>query len=123
MDSKQQLLLATPQTWAKMHPKIPLEFLQAETIANLMSGNVGVQSRFVNNLDFPEQLYRELDYLERDGRFEENLQEEHIRQDKTLTLCLKDMDKHNFKSLYFICHILSALPYELNVKTQVSHLH
>ena len=54
-----------------------------------------------------------------DGKFEEIIQEQHLRNDRVLWLTLSDMNKTDFKNLYFICNILSSIPYELNSKTQL----
>ncbi len=42
---------------------------------SLMVDGYGVQYSFTNNIDFARAFFRECDYLERDGRFEEPLQE------------------------------------------------
>lgn len=52
----------------------------------LMFQGWSVMDKFIKNIDFPSALYRELDFLERDGRFEEVLGEQ--RDDKTLWLTL-----------------------------------
>ncbi|KAM3142275.1 hypothetical protein pb186bvf_005684 [Paramecium bursaria] len=119
IDSKQQLLLATPQTWTSKHPKIPLEFLSGPFIESLMKKGHGQMNPFIKNKDFTRALFKELDYLERDGRFEDQIQESGIRQDKTLWVTLSQIEKESFKNIYFIAHILSALPYELNSKAQI----
>jgi hypothetical protein len=82
-----------------------------------MKKGYGVQTSFIRNIEFARMFYKECDYLERDGRFEEPLQEGNIREDKVLWVTLTDIEKQSFKNIYFIAHILSALPYELNVKT------
>lgn len=84
-----------------------------------MNRGYGVQIPFIKNLDFARAFYKECDYLEKDGRFEEPLQEQGIRDDKILWVTLTDIEKDSFKNIYFIAHILSALPYELNSKTQL----
>lgn len=36
-----------------------------------MNNGWSVMNKFINNIDFCKSLYKELDFLERDGRFEE----------------------------------------------------
>jgi hypothetical protein len=67
------MLLATPNTWKTKHPNIPLEFLEPTFIESLMKKGYGVQFPFVKNKDFARALFKECDFLERDGRFEEPL--------------------------------------------------
>ncbi|CAK78632.1 unnamed protein product (macronuclear) [Paramecium tetraurelia] len=117
IDSKQQMLVATPQTWINKYPKIELNFLSADFMYDLMNTGWSVMNKFINNNDYCHALFKELDFLERDGRFEE-VQTELQRDDKTFWLTLSQMDKDSFKNLYFISHILSALPYELNSKNK-----
>lgn len=70
-------------------------------------------------MDFARSVFKECDFLERDGRFEDPLQEEGIREDKILWLHLSDIEKDAFKNIYFIAHMMSALPYELTAKTSL----
>ena len=93
IDSKQPMLLATPNTWIIKHPNIPLDFLNPEFIESLMKKGYGVQIPFIKNIDFPRVFFKECDYLERDGRFEEPLQEGSIRDDKILWITLSDVEK------------------------------
>lgn len=72
---------------------------------------------FIKNVDFTRKFFNECVFLEKDGRFEESLQEQHVREDKILWVNLSEIEKDSFKNIYFIAHILSALPYELNSKT------
>ena len=39
----------------------------------------GYMNPFIKNKDFTRALFKELDYLERDGRFEDQIQESGIR--------------------------------------------
>ena len=57
--------------------------------------------------------------MEKDGKFDLPIADQEIRNDRILWLSLSDIDKESFKNIYFICHMLTALPYELNTKTQL----
>ena len=52
-----------------------------------------------------------------DGKFDEAINEKNVRSDRILWISLSDIDKNSYRNLYFICHILSSIPYELNKKT------
>ena len=47
-----------------------------------MKEGYGLMDPFLKNLDFSLALFKELNFLEKDGKFEEPLQELTIRQDK-----------------------------------------
>ena len=51
-------------------PHIKLDFLLNDSIKNLHENNYTVQEGFVNNKDFIRRLYKELNFLERDGKFD-----------------------------------------------------
>jgi hypothetical protein len=113
-------LYATPHSWRQRHPDIPLEFLPPLALQNLAEARHTIIQNFIANRDFSSRLYSELCYLERDSRFDEpSVQESKLRTDRILWTGLADIDRSSFPQLYFVCHILSAIPYELNVKTQL----
>lgn len=125
VDSKQPGLVATPSIWEKLHPKIQLDFLHSSRIEKLMSKNYALQSNFINNRDFLRDLYKELHYLSLESKFEEMIQEMEVRTDRAFWVSLSEIEKKDFRSLHYICLVLSSLPYELNKKntklfTQIS---
>ena len=113
------MLLATPQSWEQQHPEIKLDFLPSEALSAIDKLNYAVIKGFINNRDFSRKLYKELNYLEIDGKFDEAINEKNVRSDRILWISLSDIDKNSYRNLYFICHILSSIPYELNKKTQI----
>lgn len=82
-----------------------------------MKNNFSIIENFINNKDFSRTLYSELSFLEKEGKFEEPLGEHEIRSDRTFWVSLSQMDKKSFPKLFFICQVLSSIPYELNSKT------
>lgn len=125
VDSKQPGLVATPSIWEKMHSNIKLDSLQSSTIEKLMTKHFAFQSDFINNRDFVRDLYKELHYLSLESKFEEMIQEFEVRSDRSFWVSLNEIEKKDFRSLHYICLLLSSLPYELNKKntklfTQIS---
>lgn len=53
-----------------------------------MKNNFSVMENFVNNKDFSRALYKELSFLEKDGKFDESIQEMEIRNDRNLWIQL-----------------------------------
>ena len=68
-------MLATPKSWYDKYPKIKLNFLPGDAIKGIIENNYCLIQNFVNNKDFARKLYEELSFLERDGRFDEPIQE------------------------------------------------
>ena len=64
------MLLATPQSWEQQHPDIKLDFLPSEALAAIDKLNYAVIKGFINNRDFSRKLYKEVNYLEMDGKFD-----------------------------------------------------
>jgi len=116
IDSKQPGLLATPSSWDTLHPKIPLDKLKSDTIENLVKKDYAFQKNFIGSRDFLRDLYKELHYLVLETKFEEMIQEKDIRSDRCLWVSLSEIDKKQFRNLFYICQTLSSLPYELNRK-------
>ena len=115
IDSKQPGLFATPSVWERQHKDIPLDLLKSNTIENLILKGYGFQNDFMSS-DFVRALYKELHYLSLEGKFEEMIQEQEVRNDRCLWVTLSEIEKKDFKFLYHLCERLSALPYELNKK-------
>ncbi|KRX11086.1 hypothetical protein PPERSA_05195 [Pseudocohnilembus persalinus] len=116
IDNAQPLLLATPAGWEQQNPKIKLNFLSPDSLKQLHEDNYTIIPNFTKNLDYVRALYKELRFIERDGRFDFPAGEEELRNDKILWLDLQQIDKDQFSKLYFICNILTSIPYELNKK-------
>jgi hypothetical protein len=62
--------------------------LSNEVIGGFMKNNFSVMENFVNNKDFSRALYKELSFLEKDGKFDESIQEMEIRNDRNLWIQL-----------------------------------
>lgn len=65
--SKQIGLWATPATWKQKYPHIPLEFIPPNALGQLLTRGWTVISLLPN----ADSLRRELQLLEKDGKFEE----------------------------------------------------
>lgn len=65
------MLWATPQTWYAKYPNIPLNFLSAQTLANLTNSNNGYAFEDKFLAEYKDNLMKELQLLEQDGKFEE----------------------------------------------------
>lgn len=114
-DSKQPGLYATPSAFIAKYPKFKFETLRNETIAELMKNNFAIQRNFMG-IDFLRGLYKELNYLELEAKFEETIQEANFRNDRTLWISLNDVKEKDFPRIYGLLMILSSLPFELNFK-------
>ena len=116
VDSKQPGLLATPSSWEKQFPGCPLEFLKAETLSNLSTKGYAVQKDFLLGIDMQRELFKELNYLSLEGKFDESIQEMQTRTDRSLWISLSEMQKKDFPMLFRLCNSLAGIPYELNKK-------
>ncbi len=114
LESQQPMLLATPQTWKNSHPDIQLDSLQPGSLKQLHEEAFANQA-FINH-KFALDLFHQLDYLELNQKFSSAKQPD--REDSVIWLNLLQIQQNQFKYLYFICQMLSSLPYELNAKTQ-----
>ncbi|KAL4468293.1 hypothetical protein ABPG72_015829 [Tetrahymena utriculariae] len=120
VDSKQPLLLATATTWKANNPKIPLEFLSKESLSEFMTKGYTYIKKYVNAEKYVKNLYKELNYLEMDGRFDEpSMNDSKTRSDRLLWLTLGEISEKDFPNVKKIAFQLSALPYEFNHKTQI----
>ncbi len=127
VESKQPLLLATPQSWYEKFPKIKLDFLDSDTIKSLFDKGFAIKRNFIPENNFVEALAHEVKYFYHEGRFEEvSTNEEKTRNDRLLTFSFTDIDPKTSKGLYYVSRMLTALPFEFNLKasiyTQVSEL-
>jgi len=118
VDSKQPLLLATPNAWYEKFPKIKLDFLLPDSIKSLIERGFAIQKKFIEESDFPKMLHNEVIYFYHEGRFEAP-KDEQSRNDRTLSFSLQSLDEKSVKHLYKICVICSALPFELNLKANI----
>lgn len=120
VESKQPLLLATPQSWYEKFPKIKLDFLTPDLIKSLFDKGFAICPNFVPEIGFPRVLDHEVKYFYHEGRFEEpTLSEAKTRNDKILSFSLTHIDPNTSKNLYHICRILTSLPFELNLKASI----
>ncbi|EGR28451.1 hypothetical protein IMG5_174900 [Ichthyophthirius multifiliis] len=102
----------------KNHPKTQLNFLQSQNISQLINQGYTYIKNFINNTDFNINLYKEFNFLEIDGRFEEQVNEKSGRSDRVLWVSLSEISDKDFKNFKEICVRLTSIPYELNEKTQ-----
>ena len=119
VDAKQPLLLATPNSWKEKFPKIELNFLSSNSLANLRDHKFMQQKGFLKFPGFQESLLKELNFLERDSRFEECIQEGNTRNDRVLWLSLSDIPDGEFQFLKQCLTSLCAIPFELNAKANL----
>ena len=120
VESKQPMLLATPQSWYEKFPKIKLDFLNADIIKNLFEQGYIIKPNFVEETGFTSALDNEVKYFYHEGRFEESvISERKTRNDKILTFGFTDVDPRSSKALYHLCRILTALPFEFNLKASI----
>jgi len=120
VESKQPMLLATPQSWYEKFPKIKLEFLDPSIIKSIFDKGFAIQKNFVPELGFVSALDNEVKYFYHEGRFESVVTaEENIRNDRMLSFSFTDIDPKTSKTLYHLCRILTAIPFELNLKASI----
>lgn len=114
--SKQPGLLAQPQSWLNKFSKDRLDRLHSQTIIDLLDKGFSIQKNFIGNKESVLGLYSELNYLEKEAKFEEFINEENMRTDRALNITLSDMNDKLFPFLNNIGFNLASLAYELNSK-------
>lgn len=119
VNSKQPLLYANPKIWDEQHPDQPLNKIPNDALESLHQKNYALIKNFMQSKEFCRELYKELLLLEKEGRFEQPIQEQTIRQDKVLWVGLNNIDKNSFKHLYQLATILMSIPYQINQDTQI----
>jgi len=126
-DSRQPLLLATPNVWKEKYPKLKLDFLEGDVIRDLVNNNYAYKPNYIDELDFDKLLVDEISYFEHEGRLD-SIQgaEALIRNDKVTWVNLHDIKAEKSRKLYHLIQIFNALPFELNLKanlyTQISEV-
>lgn len=119
IDSKQPLLLATPNSWYEKYPKIKLDFIKSDTIKEFFSKGYSVQD-FSNSYDLHSNLFTETIYFYHEGRFEApSQQEQDVRNDRLLNFSFSMLESRSTPSLYELCKCLVAIPFELNSKANL----
>ena len=117
-DSQQPLLLATPSTWYEKYPKLKLDFLDPQILAELHKKGYASKYKFIDAIEYDKKLYEELTYFDFEGWFEAvSLKEVAIRSDKIMWMNLGDIKKEKSNALWHISNIFYALPFELNLKS------
>jgi len=120
VESKQPMLLATPQSWYEKFPKIKLDFLDPSIIKSIFDKGFAIQKEFVPELGFSAGLDNEVKYFYHEGRFESvPSTEQKTRNDKILSFSFSDIDPKTSKKLYYLCRTLTAFPFELNLKASI----
>lgn len=66
-NNKEIGLWATPATWYQRYPNKPLNYLSGKFIGELVGKNWAFMGNYVGN---ERELFRELNILEKDGKFE-----------------------------------------------------
>lgn len=119
IDSKQPLLLATPNSWYEKYPKIKLDFLKPETIRDFFSKGYSYQD-FANSFDLNINLFNETIYFYHEGRFEAPSQlENDSRNDRFLNFTFSMLETKSTPNLFELCRCLIALPFEFNSKANI----
>jgi len=120
VESKQPMLLATPQSWYEKFPKIKLDFLTSDIIKTLFDQGYVIKSNFVDEVGYTSALDNEVKYFYHEGRFEEPVvSESKTRNDKLLTFSFTDVDPKSSRALYHLCRSLTAFPFEMNLKASI----
>jgi len=70
--------------WEDKYPDIQLNFLTSEALINLKNNDYAAIPKFIHNSGWQESLLKELNFIEKDGRMEEQVQEASVRSDKIL---------------------------------------
>ena len=55
------------------------------------------------------ELFKELNYLSLEGKFEESIQEMQTRTDRSFWISLNEMQKKDFPMLFRLCNTLAVL--------------
>ena len=120
VESKQPLLLATPQSWYEKFPKVKLDFLSPDNIKDLFDKGYAIKKTFIDIIGFPVNLCNEVKYFYHEGRFESvTASEAETRSDRILPFQFTDLDPQSSKNLYHISRNLTSLPFELNLKANI----
>ena len=88
VDSKQPMLYANAATWKARYPNVELNFLKGEFMQSLCGRGYGVQKGYLR--EDHGYILKELNWIEKDGKFEESLSDAQIRNDKSLWVSTVD---------------------------------
>jgi len=97
------LQLANAATWRTNNPKTPLNFLTKETINEVMVKGFTSIKNYIEDDKILPLLFKELNFLEMDGRFDESVQESSIRTDRNLWISLSEISAKDFPNLRKVC--------------------
>jgi len=113
-------LLATPQGYMNNSAGGELNSLTGDCIRGLMEHGYGLQDNFMEGTHASD-IYKEMEFLEFDGKFMEVQQMKLIgmRKDKIGWFCPDDLDREKQPGLSALLKRLISLPFELNKKANL----